>query len=76
MSKLYNRLCMAAFAVLLPCLGALAQTTPTVTDVVDVEGYISAGITTLAGIVGVAVGGWFAFRMARWAMKWANLIGR
>lgn len=76
MSKFLSRVSMAFLAVLLPAVGAFAQETPTITDVVNVSGYITSGITALASVVGVAVGGWFAFRLARWAMKWANLIGR
>ena len=34
--------------------------------------YITAGITAIAGVVGVALGGYVAFRVVRKALSWVN----
>lgn len=59
--------------VALSPVALMAQTAGTIPDAgVDVSGYITAAITALGGIVGVAVGGYFAFLGIRAAIKWAR----
>lgn len=37
-----------------------------------VQEYITEGITKMAVVVGVAVGGWFAFKIVRKGLSWAS----
>jgi len=39
---------------------------------VDVGEYITAGITAVAAVIGVAVGGYIAFLIVRKALKWSS----
>lgn len=70
-----NKLRTWALALLALVGSAVSQAQVTVTDVVGVEDYITAAITTLGTIVGVAVGGYFAFKLAKIALRWAGRIG-
>ncbi len=70
----------ACFAIGLMLLGqgiASAQVTlPTeVTGAVDVAGYVTALITALAAVVAVVVGGFFAFRVIKMALRWTGRAG-
>jgi hypothetical protein len=38
----------------------------------DIAGYVTAAITTVAGVFAVVVGGYFAFLIVKKAMKWAG----
>lgn len=38
----------------------------------DIGGYISAGITAMAAVAAVAVGGYFAFLIIKKALRWAG----
>lgn len=40
----------------------------------DVSEYVTAAISALAGVVGVAVGGYFAFLIIRMGLRWARRI--
>lgn len=42
---------------------------------VDMQGFISASILTLGGIVAVAIGGFFAFWAIRKGIQWASKAG-
>lgn len=38
----------------------------------DIGAYVTAGITALAGVLAVVVGGYFAFLLIKKAMRWAG----
>lgn len=61
------------------CVGAVsvfadAVTIPTTG--VDVGAYATTAITSLGSVVGICVGGMFAFILVRWGIRWAKGIGR
>lgn len=39
---------------------------------VEVDGWITAAITAMGGVVAVAVGGYFAFLIIKRALRWAG----
>jgi len=65
---------LALAALALVCVPAFA-TDPTITDVGNAGGYISAAITALGTIAGLVLGGFFGFWLVRKTFKWANKIG-
>jgi hypothetical protein len=56
-------------------VGSTMATDPTITDVGNAGGYISAAITALGTLAGLVLGGYFAFWLVRKTFKWANRIG-
>lgn len=42
---------------------------------VGVSDYITAAIVSLGGVVAVVVGGFFAFRVVKMALRWVGVIG-
>lgn len=70
----------AALAVLVAGLLGLAASKAHASGVTipdsgaDVDGYISAAITSLGAVVAVAVGGFFAFLIVKLGLRWARKL--
>ena len=64
-------------ALLAAVAGAMAgvKADPTITDVGNAGGYISAAITALGTIAGLVLGGFFGFWLVKKTFIWANKIG-
>lgn len=59
-----------AAAVLSPALMFAEDVTLPAVGQAELSSYITAGITALAGVVGVAVGGYCAFALIRKGLRW------
>jgi hypothetical protein len=60
---------LATFAI-----ATLAGAQPALPDTgVDVPAFISLAVTLLGSIVAVAIAAYFAFRVIKWGVRWANL---
>ena len=55
--------------------GSLMATDPTITDVGNASGYITAAITALGTLAGLVMGGFFGFWLVKKTMRWAGKIG-
>lgn len=64
-----------ALLALMVVSGSVMATDPTITDVGNANGYISAAITALGTLAGTVFGGFFAFWLVKKAMRWAGKIG-
>jgi hypothetical protein len=48
---------------------------PTLPDIgVDVSGYVTVGILAIGGVIGAAIGGFFAFLLVRSGAGWASKL--
>lgn len=43
---------------------------------VDVSAYVTAAITALGGVVAVCLGGYVAFKLINFGMKWLGKLGK
>jgi uncharacterized membrane protein len=69
--NMYRKLYAGAFVALAGTSACFAQVTLPTTGV-DVGEYISAGITAVATVIGVAVGGFVSFLVVRKGLKWCS----
>lgn len=61
------------FAIFISANTAMAEVTlPTPLGVDTVGDYVTAGITGIGAIVPTALGGWFAFKIIKRGLGWAN----
>lgn len=66
---------VAVGALTLGSAVASAQDTTLPSTGVDMTGLVTAAITFLGGIVVVVVGGYFAFKMIKIALRWVGRLG-
>lgn len=65
-------LALLAVVMVAGASGALAEP-PLIPDTgVDVGDYVTAGITAMAAVVAICVGGFFAFLIVKVALRWAR----
>ncbi len=71
----WNNLFKGVAALLVLVSSNVLATDPTVTDVGNASGYISAAITALGSIAALVLGGFFGFWLVKKTIKWAGSIG-
>lgn len=67
MRKLFAILALAAVSATAPAAEVVIPNTG-----LDIGGYITAGITAVAAVVAIAVGGYFAFLVIKKGIRWAG----
>ena len=66
---------LALLAAVAGAMAGVNAADPTITDVGNAGGYISAAITALGTIAGLVLGGFFGFWLVKKTFIWANKIG-